>query len=267
MGKHFDEDGDGVADQVTTPPPQRPPDGDFDLGVPHVEGQYFHRLEQAPGLGRHVLHDARSLDYDAATLVESVTIERTTYHERHGAIFDQGNVGACTAMAALGLMNTEPFVGSKLYTTDDALAFYSRETRLDDSQIPGEYPPDDTGSTGLWSMKQLRADGLIGGYRHAFSINTVKKLLQVSPVSIGIPWYESMFTVDRSGFVVVQPASGLAGGHQIELTGVDFERQAVYFPNSWSTGWGVSGYAWLRFTHLAQLLALHGDCSVPTGRL
>lgn len=262
MGKHFDNDGDGVADG----PPRRPDDGDFDLGVPSVTGQYFHLLEQGPGLGRHVLHDARSLDYDAATLVEQVTTERTTYHRRYGPIFDQGNVGACTAMAALGLMNTEPFVGSKLFTTDDALAFYARETVLDDRQIPGHYPPDDTGSTGLWSMKQLRADGLIPGYRWAFSVATVKRLLQVSPISLGLPWFNSMFSVDHHGYLIVQPFTGLAGGHQIEATGVDFERQAVEVTNSWGDGWGQGGKAFIRFTHLDQLLKLHGDVAVPTGR-
>ena len=262
MAKHFDEDGDGVADG----PPRRPDDGDFDLGVPHVTGLNFHRLEQGPGLGRHVLHDARSLDYDAATMVSSVTTERTTYHQRHGEIFDQGSVGACTAMAALGLMNTEPFMGSRLFTARDALEFYARETVLDDRQIPGQYPAEDPGSTGLWSMKQLRADGLIPGYRWAFSLATVKRLLQVSPVSLGLPWFNSMFSLDHNGYMIVQTFTGLAGGHQIVASGVDFERQAVELTNSWGENWGVRGRAYLRFTHLEQLLKLHGDVAVPTGR-
>lgn len=262
MAKHFDEDGDGVADG----PPRRSDDGDFDLGVSHVTGLYAHRLEQAPGLGRHVLHDTRSLEYDAAAMVSSVTTERTTYHRRYGEIFDQGSLGACTAMAAMGLMNTEPFVGKALFTTTDALKFYSDETRLDDRQIPGHYPPDDTGSTGLWSMKALKGWGLIPGYRWAFSLGTVKRLLQVSPISLGLPWFNSMFSVDRDGYLIVQPFTGLAGGHQIEATGVDFERQAVQVTNSWGEGWGQGGSAYLRFTHLDQLLKLHGDVAVPTGR-
>jgi hypothetical protein len=266
MGKHFDEDGDGVADQAQTSSPSRPPDGDADLGVPYVKGQYFHRLEQAPGLGRHVLHDARSLKYDAATLVEHVTTERTTYHQRKTSIWDQGNVGACTAFAALGLMVTEPFYRpTHRFTPELALQFYSVETQLDDTQIPGHYPPNDTGSTGLWSMKLLKRRGLISGYRHAFSLATVKKLLQVSPVSIGIPWFNSMFSVDRNGFVVVQSVSGPVGGHQIVGSGINFERQAVEITNSWGSGWGVHGRAYIRFTHLEQLLKLHGDVSVPTG--
>lgn len=247
---------------------ERPEDGDYDFGVPYVPGQYFHRLERTdPRLGRHALHDARSLGYDAASMVEHVTREVTTYHQRHGAILDQGQVGACTAFAALGLMNTEPFVGSSLFTSEDALRFYSEETRLDDRQIPGQYPPDDTGSTGLWSMKMLKRWLLINEYKHAFSLATVKKLLQVAPVSLGLPWYQSMFEVDRHGFMTVSQVSGLAGGHQIEATGVDYERQAVQLTNSWGMGWGQSGKAYLRFTDLGLLLKTHGDCSVPTGRI
>lgn len=245
----------------------RPADGDHDLGVPHVGGQYFHQIEQAPGLGRHVLHDARSRDYDADSLVTQVTREATTYHQRVVPPWDQGQVGACTAFAALGLMMTEPFVGAHSFTEQDALRFYSEETRLDDRQIPGEYPPDDTGSTGLWSMKVLRNWLLIPGYKHAFSIGTVKRLLQVAPVSFGFAWYQSMFEVDRHGFLKVNTASGLAGGHQLDGTAVDYERQAVQLTNSWGVDWGVRGTAYLRFSDLETLLRLHGDCAVPTGRL
>jgi hypothetical protein len=76
-----------------------------------------------------------------------------------------------------------------------------------------------------------------------------------------------MFDVDAHGFVDVRPESGLAGGHQIVGSGVDFERQAVEITNSWSENWGLKGRAFIRFTHLDQLLKLHGDCSVPTGRI
>ena len=96
MGRHFDEDGDGLADQAVP----RFIEGDYDLGVPHVDGQYFHRLEVFPGGGRHVLHDARSLRYDAAEMVRHVTRRRTTYHQRQAPIWDQGEVGASTAFAA-----------------------------------------------------------------------------------------------------------------------------------------------------------------------
>jgi hypothetical protein len=231
-----------------------------------VDGRYFHLLEQGPGLGRHVLHDDRSRAYDAATLVAHVTARRTTYHERVVPIWDQGQVGACTAFAALGLMGTEPFYRpSWRLAPDRALQFYELETQLDDSQIPGHYPPDDTGSTGLWSMKTLKRLGYITGYRHAFSFQTVLKLLQVSPVSFGFPWYESMFETDRNGMITVDRASGLAGGHQLVGSAVDFERGLIRVDNSWGTGWGKDGQGFLSFAAVETLLSVHGDCSVPSG--
>lgn len=265
MGKHFDEDGDGIADGGW-PPAVRPDDSDFDLGVAHVPGQYFHRLDVFPGGGRHVLHDNRSKAYDAATLVEHVTARRTTYHQRMVPVWGQGDVGACTAFAALGLMGTEPFYRpSWRLAPDRALQFYELETQLDDAQIPGHYPPDDTGSTGLWSMKALKRLGYITGYRHAFSFATVQKLLQVTPVSFGFPWFNSMFEPDRNGLLTVDQASGLAGGHQLVGSGIDFERGLIELTNSWGEHWGRQGKAYLSFAAADLLLRIHGDCSVPSG--
>jgi hypothetical protein len=243
---------------------------DFDLGVPPVEGSTFHRLEQGPGLGRHVLHDEQSRQYDAEAFVRSVARPRTTLHTRRAPIWNQGPIGACTAFAALGLLMTEPFYGDWMFTEGDAVRLYEQETALDDRQIPGRYPEQDTGSTGLWSMKALKAAGYITGYRHAFSVDTVLKLLQLSPVSLGIPWYESMNETHRHDAMVspdewlaVDFGSGLAGGHQIVAVGVDYEREAVRLANSWGTSWGEDGYAWLGFRDLTNLLARHGDAVVP----
>ena len=188
MGQHTDADGDGLADR-----PPATPGRDFNLGVDPVDGQIFHRIEQAPGLGRHVLHDDRSRDFDAELLVAGITPNsRTVIHQRVIPPWDQGSTGSCTAHAALGLMMTEPYFSwqaglnrtSKIYSEDDVLRFYGRETQLDDRQIPGSYPAEDTGSTGLWSMKTLRDWSLITQYRHAFSFNTLTRLLQVTPVSL-----------------------------------------------------------------------------------
>src|SRR5207237_6942116 len=123
-------------------------------------------------LGRHVLHDERSREFDAAEIARPRPLA-TTIHDSACAPWDQGQVGSCTANAALGCLMTKPFWnGSWAFTEADALTLYGQETRLDDRQIPGEYPPDDTGSTGLWSMKALKARGLIRAYRRAFRLST-----------------------------------------------------------------------------------------------
>jgi hypothetical protein len=267
MGQHTDADGDGLADR-----PPATPGRDFTLGVDPVPGQVFHRFEQAPGLGRHVLHDDRSRAFDADVLVRGIVRRQATViHPRVIPPWDQGETGSCTAHAALGLMMSEPYFSwqaglnrtSKLYSEDDVLRFYGRETELDDRQIPGSYPAEDTGSTGLWSMKTLRDWKLITQYRHAFSFDTLARLLQVTPVSLGLPWFESMFRVDEDYVVDVRPETGLAGGHQIVGQGIDFERQAIRICNSWGENWAEQGFAWIGFGDMRTLLGLHGDVSVP----
>lgn len=237
---------------------------DFTLGAPVVDGQYFHRLQQAPGLGRHVLHDERSRAFDAEVLTAGITRPVTTRHKRVCAPFDQGKLGSCTANAALGCLMTEPFAHSAwAFTEPDCVRLYEQETLLDDSQIPGHYPPEDTGSTGLWSMKALQKAGYIKGYRHAFTFDVLVKLLQLVPVSVGVAWFQSMFDPDSNGVLTVAPASGVAGGHQFSVTGVDLENQWFEFANSWGTGWGVNGYGKIRFADMRTLLGMHGDVTVP----
>lgn len=227
---------------------------------------HFQQLDQKIGphrLGRHVLHDPRSRDYDARAILRPRPLV-TTIHDSLVDPWNQGSVGSCTANAALGCLMTKPLHnGSWSFTENDAQVLYRTETKLDNSQIPGMWEPDDTGSTGLWSMKALRAAGYIRSYRHAFRLSSVLHLLLDYPVSTGISWYQSMFGVDKDHTIKVDFGSPVAGGHQIALVGLDVDRQAVRVRNSWGTGWGDGGYAWLRWGDYDRLLADHGDAVVP----
>lgn len=226
---------------------------------------HFQQLDQTSGpyrLGRHVLHDPRSRAYDAAELARPRPLV-TTLHACQTPPWDQGNIGSCTANAALGCLVTAPNHAVKMFTEDDAKNLYRAETRLDDSQIPGHWEPDDTGSTSLWSMKALRQAGLIRSYHHAFRLSTVLHLLLDRPVSTGITWHESMFDVDAEFTIRCDFSSPVAGGHQVCLVGLDVDREAVRVRNSWSTSWADGGYAWLRFEDYDRLLMEDGDAVCP----
>lgn len=228
-------------------------------------GIYVHEYRRADTprpLARHVLHDDRSRDWDAATLVGGEQI-RTVMHERMCTAWDQGQLGSCTANAALGVLMTQPFHRDGWwFNEDDAQNLYRLETRIDNRQIPGSWPPDDTGSTSLWSMQALKQSKLISSYRWAFSIHTTLRLVMRGPVSVGVPWYNSMFDPDQ-GVLHVDPHSGVAGGHQFEVSGYDADRKAFWMWNSWGTAWGINGGAWIAQDALAWLLGQHGDVVVP----
>lgn len=214
-----------------------------------------------PRLGRYVRHDEASRAYDLASAVASSLPTEPIRWERHGPILDQGDVGACTACAALGLMMTNPFSTGATYTMDDVLAFYSEETRIDG--IRGVYPPTDTGSSGIAAMKALKRRGLIRQYMHAFSPVVTVSALRRGPVAIGSVWLRSMFE-PRHGQIVVDWRSPVEGGHEYLLTGWNPRSRRVEVTNSWGTFWGDEGRSLLAYDDLAALLRQQGDAVQPT---
>lgn len=224
----------------------------------------------SPLLRRHVVHDRRSRGYALAD--DGIPQQRVMW-TRQGPVFDQNTygpngdgLGCCTACAGDGLLMTAPFHRGRVFTPQDVLDLYHLETTLDDREIPGVWPPEDTGSAGIYLMKALKQQGLIVGYRHAFSIRSALAALKYGPIAVGTTWLESMFDPDRRGVVIVDPRSNEAGGHEYVINGFDpTGRGWVLMQNSWGEGWGRfrDGTAWIDLPSFAWLLAQHGDAVQP----
>ena len=71
--------------------------------------------------------------------------------------------------------------------------------------------------------KALKALGLATSYQHAFSLDAVNAALQAAPVMIGIVWMNSMFEPDSEGLIPVDRSSGIAGGHELVVNGLNVE--------------------------------------------
>lgn len=171
-------------------------------------------------------------------------------------VFDQGDTNACTGMATAGMIVSEPNS-----TPADPVGIYGQATRLDD--VDGEYPPDDTGSTVLGAMKAARAEGLIKTYRWGFGLtDLIDALAHLGPCVIGIAWADSMMEPDHDGLVYLAAQSEPAGGHAIEVIGVDPEKKQVRMVNSWGTSWGQNGRCSLAFDDLDKLLHDEGECAI-----
>ena len=225
-----------------------------------------------PRLRRIVTHDSRSLAYAAAPR-DAPFPTAATLHPVHGAVFRQ-RVGCCTVCAATGMLLTEPFYRPyRRFNMLQIEQLYSEETRLDEAFVPGVWPPTDTGSSGLFSMKLLRRHGWISGYQHAFGLRSVLATLAGwdghpgRPVSLGTWWYDSMDVPDADNRIVVAPGAEQIGGHQYLAVGQDPERRTVRIRNSWGPEWGEGGYADMPWDTLDALLADDGDAitGVPLG--
>lgn len=191
----------------------------------HVDGKY---------LGRHIEHDPLSFDFPAA----QATKVKSVMHARHGSVFNQGNIGSCTGNAMAGLLMTDPiWVPGRELTEEDALAIYELGTKLDG--FPGDYPPDDTGSSGLGVARAARKMGEIKTYRHAFGIDQALRALTLRPTISGVPWYSGFDEPDADG--LVQISGSIRGGHEFVQVGIDVDNWLVWNDNSWDTSWGVTG--------------------------
>jgi len=193
--------------------------------------------------GRHVQHDERSRAF--AVMIADGYRPQGIEWIRYSPILDQGNLGSCTGNAMAGWLGCSPHVSTPedalKFDEDYAIRLYSLATRLD--EFRGEYPPDDTGSSGLAVAKAARQLGDISRYQHAFSTNGILSALQRGPVIVGTSWTERMFYPDRDGFV--RPQGQVLGGHEWLIRGshLGYSQSDQYFicDNSWGRGFGLDG--------------------------
>jgi hypothetical protein len=219
----------------------------------HVEGKR---------LGRHIEHDPKSKEYPYD--VERAVPLKSVIHRRYGGPFDQGQLGSCTGNAIAGSCNTIPLHrrGEKLLVEQDAIDIYSKATVIDG--FPGEYPPDDTGSSGTAVAKVAKSLGLIGSYHWAFRVETALQALMHQDFIIGINWYEGFDNPDEHGRV--QIAGQIRGGHEVQIRGLqlhtDPATSLLIAENSWGTSYGLNGIFLFTVDTLQRLMDQQGDMTI-----
>lgn len=213
-------------------------------------------------LGRRIEHDPQSKQYPA----RRATRPRTVVWDHKAPVLDQGDLGSCTGNALAQCLNTTKFVRSRPQRRylDESYArlLYAKATALDD--IPGQWPANDTGSSGLAVAKAGVALGYLARYEHAFGFDHFAAAIALQPVIVGTNWYDDMFDPDSRGWV--HPTGGMAGGHEYLAIGINHRERYVRFINSWSDQWGVRGHFRMTFDDFASLLSEDGDVTVPIGR-
>lgn len=213
--------------------------------------------------GRHVEHDARSLRYQVRGAEDGEVFEDVRW-QTNVPVFDQGDLGGCTGYACAGLLSYLYPNDTDLPAPSDATGWdqtaktlYSLATQLD--SIPGQWPTDDTGSTGLAVAKAAQKERFASGYLHITDAAGLAKALKTSPVIVGTNWYNSMFYPDSTGSLVVSEWSGLAGGHEYVLDEVAGSH--LGFRNSWGPTFGDNGRFYMEIDDFLWLLDQEGDAT------
>jgi C1A family cysteine protease len=186
-------------------------------------------------------------------------------------IYDQGELGSCTAQAGAAVLDIAHHVAAKSFFGPSRLFIYWYERFLegavnedsgasirDSVKVMAKYgackettvPYDVTKFT---AKPSRAADKEALGYqvtsyaRVAQSLNSLKSALAAGkPVTIGISIYES-FESERAAKTGIVPLPNvrkekLLGGHAVVLVGYDDDAKTFLVRNSWGVGWGLSGY-------------------------
>lgn len=210
-------------------------------------------------LGRHIVHDQRSHDYEAERASRIVSV----IHRNYGPLLNQGDVGSCTGESLTEAGNMAPNADGRKppRTQDDAYRVYHEETILEGQA----WPPNDPGGSGLEVCKAGKKLGWVKSYRHAFGIQHALEALVKRPVMFGVNWYDSFDKPDpETGIITIKPGAKVRGGHEICADEIDAHRELIGFIQSWGN-WGLHGTGkfYIPFKDVDQLLQEQGDATVP----
>ena len=224
-------------------------------------------------LGRH-----RMLNWTQAAKLhrQDATAVGPVFHNTNLATcLNQGPLGSCTGNATAHCASSQPYTFK--CTEDDAVKIYELATQDDD--IPGTYPPDDTGSTGFYAMEAAETLKYFSSYAMCVGLTAVLQQLQTRAGITGIDWYEGFDSPDANGVIV--PTGRIRGGHELCLAGIelaylpsgaiDTDNSYVVIQNSWGggpTGWGVTignrdGCCRMSLSNYELILASGGDATFP----
>lgn len=225
--------------------------------------------------------DERSRGFAAVAGIEDTPFRSYTW--ACDVYNDQGREGACVGFAWSHELSAKPKVVRR--DANFALAVYNRAKQLD--PWDGEDYSGTSVLAGIQAVSEIensRGRPLLQDYRWAFGIQDVVRTIGYKgPLVLGIDWYHGMYTPDVNHFI--RPEGNKVGGHAILAKGVkvvgvsesdangisdwnaiNFDESYVVLHNSWGTGYGNGGDAYITFNDLHKLLEDGGEGCIPTLR-
>lgn len=219
-----------------------------------------------PGLGWRKQEDANNYRYLMATVLPDRVARKDLYWPMFSQVLNQGATSTCVGHGGKHqlLMNPAPQTKRDGYPT--AYDLYWACCRID------PWPENDGGNLNIGTSplalaRVMQTMGFLEEYRWAYSVDTIADWLCTrGPVGVGLPWYSSMYSLDKEGYIRVTPTAVLDGGHYFVLGGWSEGRGAARCVNSWGRGWGQLGRFWMDGETLERLLREDGEAMTAIER-
>jgi C1A family cysteine protease len=195
-------------------------------------------------------------------------------------VYDQGQLGSCTANAIAGAVQFDLMKESKTVFTPSRLFIYYNERVIEgtvnsDSGAmirdgiksiahQGDAPETDwpyditkfTTKPPTKAYTDAKMHKAVLYQRLIQDLNQMKGcLVSGYPFVFGFTVYESFETqqVATTGVVPMPaPSEKTVGGHAVMAVGFDDTQQRFIVRNSWGTGWGMAGYFTMPYAYLTQ---------------
>lgn len=195
-------------------------------------------------------------------------------------VYDQGNLGSCTANAIAAAIEYDRKRQSLDDWTPSRLQIYWNERNLEDTILSdagaeirdGIKTVNSLGAAheSLWPydiskftdtppelvIVDAKLHPTVSYVRVPLTLASVRQCLATQgPIVIGISVYESFMSnaVSVTGAIPMPlPTESLQGGHAILLVGYDDATHRVTFRNSWSESWGDKGYGYLFYDYITD---------------
>lgn len=192
-------------------------------------------------------------------------------------VFDQGQIGSCTANASVAMMmikNRDSLMGSRMFvyyntrSLEGTTSYDSGASLRDTLKSLNKYGMCREAS---WPYRNYLLVSQPTAYcyqqgakeeavRYATFSNTItnmKTCLQNNyPFVFGMVVYQSFMTqqVANTGIIPVPNTSTekQVGGHALLCIGYDDSKQCFLVRNSWGTSWGIQGNCWIPYVVLSN---------------
>lgn len=202
-------------------------------------------------------------------------------HAKFPAVFDQGELGSCTANMSAGMIVYDQAIqGLPIVTPSRLFDYYNSRalegTTSEDSgasitdavkaiaqygQCPESEWPYDISKFANKPSAQCYSDALPNKVSDYFNVNQsagdIKSALATGePVGFGFVVYPSFESdaVAKSGICPMpsmqDKIQGSVGGHAVLLVGYDDKSQCFMVRNSWGASWGQHGYFWMPYQYV-----------------
>lgn len=213
-----------------------------------------------PGGGRLPVKDDRDLGHLLPRRTAGELPDKPYQHWSAPAALDQGKSSTCVGHGCHQLLRASPVRNTK--NIPDPYQIYN------EAQLIDEWPGENYDGTSVRAgVKYLAKQGYISSYKWAFDGPTaVSHILTVSPVVIGVDWYEGQMSVDDKGFIY--PKGRMIGGHCVLVVGANTQEKcpdgttgSVTLLNSWGTNWGRKGRAKLTMKAFDDLIRANGEAA------